>query len=254
MNPPVDDWEGKRVWIVGASTGIGRATASALHARGALVYVSARTVAGLDQFVADHPGSVPFALDVRNREQVHAAAAEVLQGGPLDLVMCCAGLYRPMQATQFDLDEMVLHQETNYVGTLNILACLLPSFIEAGRGNVSLVASVAGYRGLPMSLAYGPTKAALIHLAEVLHLDLQPRGIGVSVVNPGFVDTPLTAQNDFKMPALITPDEAADQVLQGWMDGRFEIHFPARFTWPMKILAMMPFRAYRAMVRKGTGL
>ncbi|MES2785614.1 MAG: SDR family NAD(P)-dependent oxidoreductase [Pseudomonadota bacterium] len=254
MNPRLEEWTGKRVWIVGASTGIGLATAQALHAAGATVYVSARKVQALDDFVQAHPGSIALALDVCDRDAVHRCAHAALQSGSLDLVMYCAGLYRPLQAMNFDLDEMIRHQQTNYVGALHVLDAVLPSLIKAGRGHLSLVSSVAGYRGLPKSLAYGPTKAALIHLAEVLHLDLQPRGIGVSVVNPGFVDTPLTAQNDFKMPALITTAQAARLILKGWADGDFEIHFPARFTWPLKLLAMLPFRAYRAMVRKGTGL
>lgn len=254
LNPPIESWDGKRVWIVGASTGIGLATASALHARGARVYVSARKAAGLQEFIKGHPGAIALPLDVRERDAVHAAAAQALSTGPLDLVMCCAGLYQPMQATAFNLDAMVLHQETNYVGTLNVIDAVLPSIIKAGHGHLSLVASVAGFRGLPMSLAYGPTKAALIHLAEVLHLDLQPLGIGADVVNPGFVETPLTAQNEFKMPALITPEEAARQILKGWANGDFEIHFPRRFTWPMKLLAMLPFRYYRSVVRRGTGL
>ncbi len=254
MNPRLDEWTGKRVWIVGASTGIGLATAQALHAAGATVYVSARKAQALGEFVSANPGSIALPLDVCDREAVRTCAVEALRSGPLDLVVYCAGLYRPMQAMNFDLDDMIKHQETNYVGALHVLDAVMPSIIKTGHGHLSLVSSVAGYRGLPKSLAYGPTKAALIHLAEVLHLDLQPRGIGVSVINPGFVDTPLTAQNDFKMPALITTAEAARLILRGWADGDFEIHFPVRFTWPLKLLAMLPFRAYRAMVRKGTGL
>ena len=115
------------------------------------------------------------------------------------------------------------------------------------------MSSVAGYRGLPKSLAYGPTKAALINLAETLYLDLQPRGIGVSVVNPGFVETPLTAGNDFHMPALITPEEAADEILRGWARGRFEIHFPKRFTLSLKALRHLSDTLYFAAIRRSTG-
>ena len=128
---------------------------------------------------------------------------------------------------------------------------------QAARGqgaHVSLVASVAGYRGLPNALAYGPTKAALINLAEVLFLDLQPRGVGVSVINPGFVETPLTAGNAFEMPALITPAEAAEQILRGWAAGRFEIHFPKRFTLWLKALRFAPDWLYFAAIRRSTGL
>ena len=113
---------------------------------------------------------------------------------------------------------------------------------------------MAGYRGLPQSLAYGPTKAALINLAENLYLDLQPLGLGVSLINPGFVETPLTAQNDFRMPALITPEEAATQILRGWQRGDFEIHFPKRFTLWLKGLRLLGHGAYFAAVRRSTGL
>ena len=98
------------------------------------------------------------------------------------------------------------------------------------------------------------TKAALINLAETLFLDLRALGVGVSVVNPGFVDTPLTQQNDFRMPALLTPDQAAAAVLRGWAHGRFEVHFPRRFTLWLKLLRVVPYRLYFALVRRVTGL
>jgi len=121
-------------------------------------------------------------------------------------------------------------------------------------GHISLVSSVAGFRGLPKSLAYGPTKAALINLAETLYLDLAPEGLGISVINPGFVETPLTAGNDFHMPALITPEEAAEAILRGWQAGDFEIHFPKRFTLFLKGLRHLGYGAYFAAVRRSTGL
>jgi len=254
LNPALADWRGRRVWLVGASSGIGRATASALHGRGAAVFVSARNTGELEAFAAAHPGSVALKLDVADPDAVALAAATVLQGGELDLVLFCAGHYRELRATAFDLAEMKHHQQVNYVGALHLLDAVLPALLRQGHGHLSLVASVAGYRGLPRGLAYGPTKAALINLAETLYLDLHDRGIGVSVINPGFVATPLTASNPFPMPALITPEEAAGAILRGWAGGRFEIHFPRRFTLAMKLLALLPFGAYQAVVRRITGL
>jgi NAD(P)-dependent dehydrogenase (short-subunit alcohol dehydrogenase family) len=254
LNPQLADWRGRRVWLVGASSGIGRATASALHGRGAAVFVSARNTCELEAFAAAHPGSVALGLDVADPDAVGLAAATVLQGGELDLVLFCAGYYRELRATAFDLAEIKRHQQVNYVGALHLLDAMLPALLRQGHGHLSLVASVAGYRGLPRSLAYGPTKAALINLAETLYLDLHERGIGVSVISPGFVATPLTASNPFPMPALITPDEAARAILRGWAAGRFEIHFPRRFTLAMKLLALWPFGAYQAVVRRITGL
>ena len=120
---------------------------------------------------------------------------------------------------------MQRHLAVNYGGALLLLDAVLPMLLAAGQGHLALVGSVAGYRGLPMSLAYGPTKAAMQHLAEILYMELKPAGIGVSVINPGFVATPLTAQNTFHMPALITPAQAAQAMLQGWQAGEFNIHF-----------------------------
>jgi len=259
LNPPLADWSGRTAWLVGASTGIGRATAARLHALGARVVVSARSAASLEAFTLAHPGSEAIALDATDREALHAAAAGVVaRHGRLDLVVYCAGTYAPMRATEFNLEVALQHQQVNYVGALYLLDAVLPHLLTQARtgqgGHLSLVSSVAGYRGLPKSLAYGPTKAALTHLAQTLYLDLHPLGLGVSVVNPGFVQTPLTAQNEFHMPALITPEQAAEEMLQGWRRGEFEIHFPKRFTRVLKALGLLPDRPYFAAVRRATGL
>jgi len=254
LNPPIEDWRGRIVWVVGASSGIGRATASRLHALGAVVVVSARNQAALDAFVTEHPGSHAMMLDVGERgavagtlERVHALH------GRLDLAMYCAGHYRPMRASEFDLGQMLLHLQVNYVGALHMLEVVLPTLIKQRSGHISLVASVAGYRGLPQALAYGPTKAALQHLADALFFDLRPLGIGVSVVNPGFVATPLTAGNDFEMPALLTPMQAANHIVGGWGKGCFEIDFPKRFSLWMRFLRLLPNKLYFATVRLATG-
>lgn len=255
MNPRLNDWEGRVCWLVGASTGIGRATAGRLHAAGARVIVSARSAATLEAFVAAHPGSEAIVLDATDRDAMRAAVGHLTATyGRIDLAVYCAGTYQAMRATQFDLDVALRHQQVNYVGALHLLDAVLPMLLKQNGGHLSLVGSVAGYRGLPQATAYGPTKAALINLAETLYLDLHPRGIGVSVVNPGFVETPLTAQNEFHMPALITPEEAADQILRGWQRGEFEIHFPKRFTLWLKALRHLGYGPYFAAVRRSTGL
>ena len=255
LNPRLTDWQGRVCWLVGASTGIGRATASALHARGAKVVVSARSAATLEAFVLAHPGSDAIAFDATDRDAMRAAALRIVaEHGRIDLVSYCAGYYKPMRATAFDLDEALKHEQVNYVGALHLLDAVLPTLLRQRHGHLSLVSSVSGYRGLPKALAYGPTKAALINLAQTLWLDLSERGIGVSVVNPGFVETPLTAQNDFKMPALLTPEQAADEILAGWAAGRFEIHFPKRFTLWVKALSHLGDASYFRAVRRATGL
>ena len=252
LNPPLTDWHGKTVWIVGASSGIGAATARALLAQGARVVVSARNAAALQTLAHKHPQCQALPLDATDRAAVHQAASLLLTQGPLDAVMYCAGHYEPMRADAMDVAQMTRHVEVNYLGALYLLDAVLPALRARGSGHVSLVGSVAGYRGLPNSLAYGPTKAALINLAEALYLDLHPEGLGVSIINPGFVETPLTAQNDFKMPALLTPDQAAQAIVQGWAQGRFEIHFPKRFTLWLNLLRLLPYRTYFNLVQKAT--
>lgn len=252
LNPPLNNWHGKTVWLIGASTGIGHATASALHAQGAHVVVSARNAQALDAFVAAHPHSQARVLDVTDRDAVRECAQALAAQGRLDCVVYCAGHYHAMTAETLDAKDMLRHMQVNYEGAVYVLEHIVPLMRQQGAGHISLVASVAGYRGLPKSLAYGPTKAALINLAETLYLDLHPKGIGISLINPGFVDTPLTAGNTFAMPALLTPAQAAQAILRGWAQGRFEIHFPKRFTFWMKALRHFPNRLYFYLVRQAT--
>ena len=265
LNPPLYNWHGKTVWLVGASTGIGLALANALFAQGARVINSARKADALQTWAdgcnatlltGTPPRAIPLPLDVTDAQTVHAAAQTVLKMGTPDLVLYCAGYFKAVRADRFDVQEMLQHEQINYVGALHVLDALLPALLapSAGPSHISLVSSVAGFRGLPKSLAYGPTKAALINLAESLYLDVRDRGIGVSVINPGFVDTPLTAPNQFPMPGLISADEAAQQILLGWRRGEFELHFPKSFTRVMKFLRLLPYRLYFPIIRKMTGL
>jgi NAD(P)-dependent dehydrogenase (short-subunit alcohol dehydrogenase family) len=259
LNPRITDWKGKVCWLVGASTGIGRATAARLHAAGAIVVVSARNEVALRKFAQEHEGAQALPLDATNRDAMHAAAREIVaRHGRIDLTMYCAGHYKAQRATAYNLDEMLKHQQVNVTGAYHLLDAVLPQLLRQAAlkqpAHLSLVASVAGYRGLPNALAYGPTKAALINLGEILYLDLQPKGIGVSVINPGFVETPLTAGNEFDMPALITPDEAARHIVAGWESGDFEVHFPKRFTLWLKALQHLADGLYFAAIRRSTGL
>ena len=255
LNPRITDWTGRVVWLIGASTGIGRATADLLHARGAKVVVSARNAAAISAFERAHAGSLGLALDATDRDAMRRAAQRIVaEFGRIDLAIYCAGYYKAMRATDFDLDEALQHERVNFVGALHMLDAVLPVLLKQQAGHLSVISSVAGYRGLPNSLAYGPTKAALINLAQTLYLDLHPLGIGCSVINPGFVETPLTAKNEFTMPALITPERAAQEMLKGWAAGRFEIHFPKRFTLWLKALRHVGDAFYFKAIRRVTGL
>jgi NAD(P)-dependent dehydrogenase (short-subunit alcohol dehydrogenase family) len=254
LNPKLTDWDGKRVWLVGASTGIGAALAAALFARGARVIASARDEAALARVVGGRTTGRAVAVDVTDRAALAAAhrRANAMWDG-LDVVAYLAGTYQPQRAWELTIEDARRQVEVNLMGAYNLLTLVMPDLIAKSSGAIVLVSSVAGYRGLPNSLAYGPTKAALINLAEALYLDLAPRGIGVHLVNPGFVETPLTARNPFKMPALIKPETAAVAILAGFARGEFETHFPKRFTRALKLLRHLPYRAYFAAVRKATG-
>jgi short-subunit dehydrogenase len=253
LNPRIDGWAGKRVWVIGASTGIGAALARELINVGARVALSARSRDRLDA-IAEGSSAVVVPLDVTQASTVNKAADTVRAAlGALDLVIVVAGTHTAMSADRFDLAAAEQLLAVNLHGPLNCLAAVLPTLLEQNHGGIALVASVAGYRALPQALIYGPSKAALIHLAEGLYLDLNKRGIGVYLVNPGFVDTPLTRRNEFAMPALMPPDRAARRTLAGIAAGRFEIHYPRRFTFWLKLLRLLPYPVYFRAVRRFTG-
>jgi short-subunit dehydrogenase len=255
MNIPISDWTDRRVWIVGASSGIGAATAQLLLQKGARVALSARSAEGLQAAAGNHPNSMILPLDVTEHAALLQARDTLLQRWQgLDLVLVMAGTYDEMRADSFDLARANAMIELNLGGVLNCLDAVLPTLLAQGGGGIGIVASVVGYRGLPKALIYGPTKAALINLSESLFLDLRPRGIAVYLVTPGFVATPLTAKNDFPMPALISAQQAADDLVKGMERGQFLIHFPRRFTNALRLLRLLPYRLYFALIHKGTGL
>ena len=251
MNPKIQDWSGKRVWLVGASAGIGAALSKALTDRGATLALSSRKLTSLEAL--NLPGALLLPCDSTQPDTLTAARDALLEAwGGVDLVVYLAGSYEPMQAETLDVKVLEDVVNVNFHGAVRLTAAALPS-LKPG-GGIALVASVAGYQGLPKALAYGSGKAALIHFAECLYMDLKDKGIGVWVINPGFVSTRLTEKNDFKMPALITPEQAALDIIAGLASGGFEIHFPKRFTRVLKLLSLLPYRLYFPLVRRMTGL
>jgi len=252
LNPPLRDWRGKRVWLVGAASGIGLALADALIAAGAQVAVSARREALLQQHFAGR--ALVLALDVTDAAATRAAAQQLQQDWQgIDVVMALAGDYLPMSVQALDLPRAQQIVAVNLQGVLNLLAAVKDDLLTQGSGHFSIVASVAGYGGLPNSLAYGASKAGAINLAQSLWLELRAAGIGVSVINPGFVATPLTAGNTFPMPFLISTEQAVQQILRGLARGEFEIHFPKTFSRLLKLINLLPHRWYFAVVRRITG-
>jgi len=254
LNPPLATYAGRRVWLIGASYGIGAALARELLSRGAQVALSARKRELLEQVAAGHAAARVQPLDITDHASVLAARDALLQAwGGIDLVLVVAGTHTEMRAQDFDIARARQLLEVNLHGVLNCVDAALPPLLAQGTGGIAIVSSVAGYIGLPRALIYGASKAALINFTESLYGDLRPRGIGVYLVNPGFVDTPLTQKNDFEMPALMKAEDAARVTLDEIAAGRFEIHFPKRFTRALKLLRVLPYRWQLWAVRRFTG-
>jgi short-subunit dehydrogenase len=243
----------KIAWLTGASTGIGRAVALRLAADGWRIAASARTMDALSHLAAEAPpGAIaPYPLDVADREACLACVERIERElGPVDLAMFSAGTHRPMKAEDFSSAIMRHLLDINVMGVAHGLEAVLPRLIARRSGRVMIVASLAGYRGLPTAAAYGASKAALINMAEALRPELTARGVILQLVNPGFVKTPLTDKNTFKMPFLISAEQAADAILRGMRSDRFEIAFPTTFAWLMKVMRVLPDRIYFYVTRR----
>ncbi len=230
-------------WITGASTGIGAALVAQLVSEGWTVVATARGVEKLEALAAAHPGSVIAAAgDVTDAPGMAALVerVETETGRPIALAVLNAGAWQEMGATDFDLVAFHMQIEVNLGGTAACLAPLMARMMARKAGEIAIVASVAGYRGLPRGGAYGASKAALIALAESLKFDLDRAGVTMKVVNPGFVRTPMTAVNTFPMPFLLETDDAARRITRGLKGGGFEITFPWQLAWPLKLIQILP--------------
>lgn len=237
---------GARVWLIGASSGIGAALAAELRSRGARLAITARRAEQLDQVASG--GMIVVPADVTDPDAVTAAARTVEQAlGGLDLVIWCAGYWRQFAATAWDPAEFTRHVQINLLGLNNVLAAVLPTMVRTRHGHLVGIASVAGYRGLSGAEAYGATKAAQINLFEALRASLARHGIWVTTVCPGFVRTPMTSANAFPMPFLIEPGDAARAIANGLERGRMEIIFPLPMALLMKAARIMPVRMWAAL-------
>lgn len=240
----------RTVWIVGGSSGLGLELAKLLDGRVSAVAVSARSGKTLEALEAGSRTIAAYPLDVTDEEAVGQCVREIEAAhGPIDLVVLSAGTWEIVSPPDLDVNAFKKSMEVNFMGVVNVLARLLPGMSRRQKGQIAIVASVAGYRGLPKAAAYGPTKAALINLAEALRPELAAEGIALSIVNPGFVDTPMTASNDFPMPFLMPADEAARRLLHGLENKDYEIVFPRRLAWAMKALRLMPNALFFWVVR-----
>jgi short-subunit dehydrogenase len=243
LNQALRDWAGLRVWVIGASSGIGAALAQEALQAGAQVALSARRAERLYAVAAGHSQALVAPFDILDAGAWRVRHEQIcLVYGAIDLIVFCAAAYQPERSWEVEPESAARTLQTNLGSVYTGLSTVLPAMLERGSGGIAIVASVAGYFGLPNASVYGPTKAALINLAELLYVDLRPRGLSVYLINPGFVQTPLTAKNEFEMPALQTPQAAARAIRRGLASGRFEIHFPRRFTLALKLLRLLPYR------------
>jgi len=245
-------------WVTGASSGIGRGTCIELARRGYTVIATARRMPDLETLVAEASGLagriVPAIGDVTDAGGILALVESIeMQHGEIVLCFLNAGIYFPLRAAPFDADGFRKTFDVNVYGVINCLSAILPKMTARKRGQLAFNASVAGYGGLPRAGAYSGSKAALIAMAESLKFDTDLLGITLQVVNPGFVETPLTALNDHPMPFLMKLDEASRRICDGFEKGGFEITFPRRFAFILKALNMLPYSAYFALVAKMTG-
>lgn len=242
-------WSDKTVWIVGASSGIGAATARELTSRGAHVAISARRAEALNEVAGTDMLSVP--LDTTDRDAVRAAWTRITtELGAPDVVIHAAGLWKQTPKGTFSADDFTAHVKVNLDGLANVLDTVVPHFVERGAGTIVGIASVAGYRGLPGGEYYGATKAAQVNLLEALRGSLRPRGVNVVTVCPGFVDTEMTQGNSFPMPFTVTAERAASEIVDGLEHGRQEIVFPNRMTAVMKTARFVPVRAWTQLVAR----
>jgi short-subunit dehydrogenase len=240
----------KHVWITGASSGIGRELAVALSRAGVNVSVSARSVDALETLAKAYSSIEAYPLDVTEPEHMVRAIAEIeSERGPIDLAVLNAGFWELSDSSKLDVDLFGRSIDVNYMGVVRCLVPLTSAMAGRGTGHVAVVASVAGYRGLPKSAYYGPTKAALINLCESLQPDLMRQGVKVQIINPGFVRTPMTERNDFPMPFLMETATAVEHTLRGLTSNRFEIAFPWQLIALLKATRILPIGLYLWLIK-----
>ncbi|HMO18082.1 MAG TPA: SDR family NAD(P)-dependent oxidoreductase [Oligoflexia bacterium] len=248
--------DNSNIWLFGASAGIGRALSLQLAKRAGKLFISARSKDALEELkkeseLAGNNSMIVLPCDAGDQQSVVDAARRIESEVPsLDIFIYNAGIYNPSDLLNFDANEYIEQMNINYSGFLRGLETVLPCMLNFGKGYVVGVSSVAAYRALPNAAAYGASKAALTYFLETLRMHVSKKGIMVSVVSPGFVKTRLTDKNDFEMPFLISPEEAANFIIKGMEAGKSEIHFPRKFSLFLKFLSILPEPLYRAIMMR----
>ena len=235
----MNDWQGKRYWLIGASEGLGAALAHKLNAAGVEVIVSARNEDRLRALVAELPGKSSYVtMDVGDRASVEAAAAQV---GQIDGMVYLAGVYWPMKAQDWNAEQAEAMADINFTGAIRAVGAVVPQMVARDAGHIVITGSLSGFRGLPGAIGYAASKAGTMSLAESLYADLRKTGVRVQVANPGFIRTRLTDKNDFRMPFLMEPDQAAREMFELMNDQTtFKRSFPRVFSWLFRLSQFMP--------------
>ena len=243
----------KVVWITGASSGIGKSLALKFAKEGWSVAISARREDLLNEISKSNGKIKSFPLDVNDQNQCDKTFEKIKETyKDIELCVFSTGIHDPKSEKEFNLEKIRTIMETNFFGTMNSINSVYKYFKEKKSGHISIVSSVAGYRGLPAAGAYCASKAALTSFAESLYFDMQMKNVHVSLISPGFIKTPMTDQNDFPMPMIKSPEFAANEIYKGLTEKKgFEIHFPKAFTFIMKFLQILPNGLYFKLVSKG---
>ena len=244
----------KTIWITGGSTGIGKALAIKFSNKGWNVAISARRVELLNELSNQHENITAFPLDVTNKIKCNEVFNQIINKYTnLDICFFSTGTWNPKKEKDIDVEQIEEVFKVNFFGTVNSIKTVEQFFKNQKSGIITIVSSIAGYRGLPNSTGYGPSKSALNNLAESLYFDFKRFNVRVCLVSPGFIKTPMTDKNDFKMPFLKTPEYAANKIYDGLINkDNFEIHFPKVLTVMLKILSFLPSKIYFGLVEKLT--
>jgi NADP-dependent 3-hydroxy acid dehydrogenase YdfG len=241
----VRTWAGKRYWLIGASDGLGAALARRLSAAGVELILSARSEAALAALAAEMPGRVEvLPLDVTDGSAVQRAVEKV---GHMDGIVYLAGVYWPMDASGWNVEQSVAMAEVNFVGALRVMGAAMPMLLGPAPGHVVITGSLSGYRGLPGAIGYAASKAGVMTLAESMYMDLKKTEVDVQLINPGFIKTRLTEKNEFKMPMIMSPEKAADVMFRHMSGDRFRCSFPAPFSWLFRAGQILPDRVWNRL-------
>ena len=244
----------KTIWITGGSTGIGKALAIKFANEGWNVAISARREQLLEEISNEYENISSFPLDVTNKLNCNEVFNQIINKFQnIDICFFSTGTWDPKKEKGIDVEQIENVFKVNFFGTLNSIKAVEEYFKNKKDGTITIVSSIAGYRGLPNSTGYGPSKSALNNLAESLYFDFGRSNVRVCLVSPGFIKTPMTDKNDFKMPFLKTPEYAAEKIYDGLVNkNSFEIHFPKSLTMILKILSFLPNKIYFGLIGKLT--